>query len=231
MTDLSIATNVPRQVSAPSASDYAKLGRYLSENTHALHRSLLGFRVRYIGTVDWASPSSDLPIRLVERQTAIILGQLISQDLAEDDRAGQRALAEQFIIPIVDVDGIAMRAVGRPWRDVSDANQTRFIEGMKTRLLDLYGGAFTQFKRAELEVLRERIGNKGDRAIVTARLRRPGEQWINTEFRLIERGGQWTVLDVAVEGVSLLSSYKAQLDDRINAVGLDAAIEEVASEN
>lgn len=170
------------------------------------------------------------PSDWVMTQTNVILDELVTLDLHADDRAGQRALAERVIIPIVDVDGIAMRAVGRPWRDVADSDRIRFIEGMKSRLLDLYGGAFTQFKQAQLEVLRERVSSKGDRAIVSARLRRPGEQWIAAEFRLIEKGSDWVVLDVAVEGVSLLSSYKSQLDDRINAVGIDAAIDEVATD-
>ena len=173
-----------------------------------------------------ANPSA--PGQWVAAQTEIILSGLKAQNLATDDREGQRQLAEDVIIPIVDVDGVAMRAVGRPWRQVSDVNQQRFIAGMKNSLLDLYGGAFSQFKDAELEVLRERLSKRGDRAIVTARLRRPNEQWIATEFRLIQEQGDWIVLDVAVEGVSLLSSYKSQLDDRISKVGLDEAIEEVA---
>ncbi|MGB0957450.1 MAG: MlaC/ttg2D family ABC transporter substrate-binding protein [Litorivicinus sp.] len=165
----------------------------------------------------------------VEQNTRTILSEIQRADLAPDDTEGQRLLAERVIIPIVDIDGIAMRAVGRPWRDVSATNQQRFIDGMETRLLDLYGAAFSQFKAADLEVLRERLSSRGDRAIVTTRIRRPGEDWLATEFRLIESNGQWLVLDVAVEGVSLLSSYKAQIDDKIARIGLDATIEEVAS--
>ncbi len=172
---------------------------------------------------------SDSPSTWVAGNTAVILTEIQRADLAVDDAAGQRALAERVIIPLVDVDGIAMRAVGRPWRDISQPDQRRFIDGMQIRLLDLYGAAFSQFKAAELEVLRERLSTRGDRAIVTTRLRRPGEDWLATEFRLIESDTGWRVLDVAVEGVSLLSSYKAQIDDKIAKIGLQATVEEVAA--
>ena len=80
---------------------------------------------------------------------------------------------------------------------------------MKNRMLDLYGGAFSQFKAAELEIVNERISKRGDRAIVNTRLRRPGDDWLATEFRLVVIEDQWQLLDVAIEGVSLLSSQSA----------------------
>ncbi len=172
----------------------------------------------------------DAPSNWVETKTQEILAEIAAADLAVDDSAGQAALAERIIIPHVDVSGIAMRAVGRPWRQVSDVDQQRFITGMKQNLLSLYGGAFSQFKSADLEVLSERIGKRGDRAIVNTRLRRPGEEWLAAEFRLVSTDQiDWQVLDVAIEGVSLLSSYKAQIDERLNRLGLQGTIDEVAA--
>ena len=175
------------------------------------------------------SVALESPSAWIETKTDMILAEISAADLAVDDRAGQAELAERVIIPNVNVEGIAMRAVGRPWRNVSETDRARFIAGMKNRMLDLYGGAFSQFKAAELEILNERISKRGDRAIVNTRLRRPGDDWLATEFRLVVIEDQWQLLDVAIEGVSLLSSYKAQMDERVERLGLDGAIEEVAA--
>lgn len=171
----------------------------------------------------------DDPSEWLSAKTSMILAEISEADLSTDDTQGQADLAERVIIPHVNVEGIAMRAVGRPWRQVSETDRARFIVGMKSRLLDLYGGAFSQFKSADLEVLSQRVSNRGDRAIVNTRLRRPGDDWLAAEFRLIVSDDQWQVLDVAIEGVSLLSSYKAQIDERVNRLGLEGAIEEVAA--
>lgn len=171
----------------------------------------------------------DNPSDWLTAKTTMILSEISAADLDLEDSVGQAALAERVIIPHVNVEGIAMRAVGRPWRQVSDVDRARFITGMKSRLLELYGGAFSQFKAADLNVLSERISKRGDRAIVNTRLRRPGEDWLAAEFRLIVVDNEWQVLDVAIEGVSLLSSYKAQIDERISRLGLQGAIEEVAA--
>ena len=53
----------------------------------------------------------------------MILAEISAADLAVDDRAGQAELAERVIIPNVNVEGIAMRAVGRPWRNVSETDR------------------------------------------------------------------------------------------------------------
>lgn len=171
----------------------------------------------------------DQPSSWVENTAKTILAEISAADLDIEDKAGQADLAERIIIPNVDVEGIAMRAVGRPWRQVEQNDRDRFVVGMKTNLLSLYGGAFSQFKAADLEILSERVAKRGDRAIVNTRLRRPGEDWLAAEFRLIADGNQWRVLDVAIEGVSLLSSYKAQFDERVSRLGLDGAINEVAA--
>lgn len=171
----------------------------------------------------------DAPSSWVENKTQEILSAISEANLAVDDQAGQALLAERIIIPHVNVQGIAQRAVGRPWREVSETDRARFIAGMKQNLLNLYGGAFSQFKAADIEILSERIGSRGDRAIVNTRLRRPGEDWLAAEFRLVAQNEQWQVLDVAIEGVSLLSSYKAQIDERLSRLGLEGTIEEVAA--
>ena len=88
---------------------------------------------------------------------------------------------------------------------------------------------FFPVQNGELEILNERISKRGDRAIVNTRLRRPGDDWLATEFRLVVIEDQWQLLDVAIEGVSLLSSYKAQMDERVERLGLEGAIEEVAA--
>ena len=158
----------------------------------------------------------------------MILAEISAADLAVDDRAGQAELAERVIIPNVNVEGIAMRAVGRPWRNVSETDRARFIAGMKNRMLDLYGGAFP-VQSGRLRNPKRTHFKRSDRAIVNTRLRRPGDDWLATNSRLVVIDDQWQLLDVAIEGVSLLSSYKAQMDERVERLGLKGAIEEVAA--
>ena len=188
-------------------------------------KSTIGLLALLVSSISWAL---DAPSAWVEAKADQIISAIQAADISKEDKPGQRTLAEAEIIPHVDVEGIAMRSVGRPWRQLSEPDRARFVAGMKTRLLDLYGGAFVQFKEADIEVLNERIGKRGDRAIVMSRLRQPGQDWLSAEFRLIADNDQWRVLDVAIEGVSLLNSYKATIDEKVSRLGLDGAVDEVA---
>lgn len=169
------------------------------------------------------------PSDWVSDKSTQIIGAINEANVSVDDKAGQRALAESIIIPHVDIEGVAARAVGRPWRQLSETDRARFVEGMKGNLIDLYGGAFVQFKEAELEVLNERIGNRGDRAIVNSRLRQPAQGWMAVEFRLVAIDNAWHVRDVAIEGLSLLNSFSADFEAKVERLGLAGAVEEIAA--
>ncbi len=54
---------------------------------------------------------------------------------------------------------------------------------------------------------------------------------VEIEYRLREDAGQWKVIDVIIEGVSLIANFRSQVQDIIRAEGPDKLIEKLRQKN
>ncbi len=54
---------------------------------------------------------------------------------------------------------------------------------------------------------------------------------IRVEYRMREREGRWRVIDVIIDGVSLLSNFRAQTQEIISEVGADGLIQRLREKN
>ena len=65
----------------------------------------------------------------------------------------------------------------------------------------------------------------GDRAVVRVLLVSPRDGTLPVEYRLGARGGQWTVEDVVVDGVSLAANYRAQFSRTIRTSSYETLVD------
>lgn len=59
----------------------------------------------------------------------------------------------------------------------------------------------------------------------------PGNQPVPMNYRLHRKGNEWKVFDVSVDGVSLISTYRASFASEIRQGGLDALISSLETKN
>ena len=139
----------------------------------------------------------------------------ILTDPASEDRPFERLLAVRKLVnDAFDFKGAAELASGDHWRARTAAEQEEF-----TRLFsDLLERAFVSRVASKasltggtrIRYLDEWI--EGGTAVVqTAMARRNGGELL-LDYHLIERDGAWKIRDVAIDGVSLMANYRAQLD-------------------
>lgn len=109
-----------------------------------------------------------------------------------------------------DFEEMGKRALGRPWRDITPAQQKEFIQLFKQLLFNVY------VRRIESNASRttttqydeERI--EGRFALVKTRVTSDNQPDIQIEYRLRLDGGAWKVYDVMIEGISLVANYRQQ---------------------
>jgi phospholipid transport system substrate-binding protein len=131
------------------------------------------------------------------------------------DRPLDRLLAVRRLVnDAFDFKGAAELASGDHWRARSGAEQEEFT----WLFSDLLERAFISSMAAKANLDRgTRIRyldetTDGESAIVqTAMARRNGGE-LMLGYRLVERAGGWKIRDVAIDGVSLMANYRAQLD-------------------
>ncbi len=99
--------------------------------------------------------------------------------------------------------------LGAHWQEGSPSQQEEFVQLFTEMLERMYLTNIASMPLAAVKFEGELIA--GDYARVSSRIAgRRGDT--SVEYRLVDHGGQWGVYDIAVEGVSLVSSYRSQFN-------------------
>jgi len=151
----------------------------------------------------WAGAPTDT----VKEYTDAVVKVLEDQSLKEVDR---RAAVRKLASEAFDVQETARRALGPHWQQRTPAEREEFV-GLFADLLertyiakiDLYGGERLRFLDEKLD---------GDIATVRGKVTTKQGTDVPVEARMHKRGDRWLIYDVAIEGISLISNYRAQFD-------------------
>ncbi len=109
-------------------------------------------------------------------------------------------------------DTIAKLSLARNWRNFSPAEQEEFVVLFREFLAKRYGGQFDTYDGDTVSLVGERAEPRGDQTVQTELLRVTGVK-VAIDYRMRQREGKWQVIDVTIEGVSLVSSFRSQFRD------------------
>jgi len=139
----------------------------------------------------------------------------ILTDPDTEDRPLERLLAiRKLVNEAFDFRSAAELASGDHWRARTAAEQEEFT----WLFADLLERSFVARMAAEanlaggtrVEYLGESV--EGETARVQTTMGRKAGGKLLLDYRLIERDGAWKIRDVAIDGVSMMANYRAQLD-------------------
>src|SRR6185436_4928392 len=86
-----------------------------------------------------------------------------------------------------------------------------------------YGRNVENYKNEKVTITGARQETGGDSTVKTKILRGgPGD--ILVDYRLRQRDGTWKIIDVIIEGVSLVSNFRSQFQDILSSGGPDHLI-------
>jgi phospholipid transport system substrate-binding protein len=124
--------------------------------------------------------------------------------------AERRMKVRKIADEIFDFNEMAKRSMGIHWQQLPAAERERFVRLFSDLLdrayfekIDSYNGEKVTYLPAKVE---------GDQATVATRVVTPKGSDIPVEYRMRQDQGRWLVYDVIIEGVSLVSNYRAQFD-------------------
>ncbi len=125
-------------------------------------------------------------------------------------------MAETF-----DLDFMASKTVGRHWNKLSDAEKRRWAETFTRFTVANYAGRFTGFTGEEFVTLGVDDAARGTRVVLT-KIVVPGEDDVQLNYRLIEKNGEWRVIDVYLNGtVSELALRRSEYSSALKREGFD----------
>ena len=128
------------------------------------------------------------------------------------------------VVPRFDVPGIAKAVLGLNYRNATPDQRTRFATAFKDMLVHSYANAMLDnYKSVSINWMPPRMLNPTEAAVNTSLSRDNGQSYA-IGFRVHVVDGDWKILDINVENVSLVLNFRTQLNAEIKRTSLDDVI-------
>ncbi|GGO82882.1 hypothetical protein GCM10011348_25270 [Marinobacterium nitratireducens] len=163
-----------------------------------------------------ADPHWDEASQVVEKVTEDMVALLEGGVDAESDAGLEASMAtiEQTLGPVVDFDYIARRVMGKYYRRASDEERARFAEVFRHTMVKTYTKAIAGFEISRVELVAPAADSpEPDKQVVTLDVYSGAGTKYTLVNYMLERDGQWQLVNVIVDGINLRLTFTTQFAD------------------
>ena len=176
--------------------------------------------------------AQEAPDALVKRVSEEAL-QIIKTDpkVQAGDQARIRELIETRLAPHFDIDRMTALAMGRNYRQATPEQKKRLADEFKSLLIRTYASALNQYRDQSLSYKPLRADPGATEVTVRTDVIRPGQTPVEIDYSMEKTPGGWKAYDVIVGGVSLVTNYRDEFNQQVQAGGIDGLIKALAAKN
>lgn len=163
-----------------------------------------------------ADPYWDEASQVVEKVTADMVALLEDGVNVNDDDSLEASMAtiEETVGPVIDFSYIAQRVMGKYYRRASDEERARFADVFRHTMVRTYTKAIAGFEIKRVEVVAPTAASpEPDKQVVTLDVYSGNGNKYTLINYMLERDGQWQLVNVVVDGVNLRLTFTTQFSD------------------
>lgn len=180
-----------------------------------------------------AAPAQSTPDQMVLAATDEILALLKEKKTYyEADKNRLYAMVDEKILPHFDFRKMSRLVLGINWRRATESQREQFTEMFRELLVRTYATALLKYTDQEIIMLP--YTGKPDDKFVKVRTevkQTTGEPNIALDYTFYNQQPGWKVIDVTIEGVSLIQNYRKVYASRLQKESLDGLIKYIAGLN
>lgn len=167
------------------------------------------------------------PRRLIDDTAEKIVAILARREEPAETRIKQ---IEEIAYEIFDFTTMSKLVLARNWRKLEKQKKGEFVREFKRHLSRTYGTRLDRYDQERVDVYSARVEVRND---VTVKTRIVGGQFDDAEiaYRLRKRKDRWRIIDVVIEGVSLVSNYRSQFAEVLNGGTIDDLLARLRDKN
>ena len=177
-------------------------------------------------------PAAPTPRAVVDKAIADALAILRDSKLSSDDK---RQKINKIALDNIDFDTMARLCLGRFYRGLTDAQRAAYTEAFKTHVINTYRHITDNYNDEEVKMIGDRQERDNDWTIQTrivgAKDNKPGQEVAKVDYRLRSRDNQWKIIDLTIDGVSLVSNFRSQFQEIMNNGGIDKLLQLLREKN
>ena len=130
-----------------------------------------------------------------------------------------QALVTEIIVPHFDFKRMSELVMGRYWDKFNKGEHDCFVSGFRNMLVERY--AYILLSYDDQHISYDPVvdtGEKGHR-MVRQTISREGAKSLPIEYKMVSDEGQWKVVDLVIDGVSLIRAHRGMFQSRIHTQG------------
>ena len=154
--------------------------------------------------------------------------------ILSSDTISENEKTESFtnlVMSSIDLPLISKFVLARSWKESSDDQKQRYLIAFKDYFVNSYANKLDQYSGEKIAIIDSE--EAGKYVIVNSNIVREGTDTlkINLKWRLLNRDGQIKIIDLNIEGISLIIAQREEFQSFLanNNYDLDKLIEKIIS--
>jgi phospholipid transport system substrate-binding protein len=140
-------------------------------------------------------------------------------------------LAYRYVVPYADLDLMSQRVIPpQTWNNATPAQRAQFKKEFTRTLIRTYASALTSYEDQTIRFYPVR-GGQGNTVEVKSLISGSQGDPISVVYRLVRSGGGWKLLDMSVEGVDMLDSFRSQFSSILSSGSMDELLRRMSAHN
>lgn len=143
------------------------------------------------------------------------------------------SLAYKIVVPHADLEVMARNVLPpRTWASATPTQRKEFEREFTTLLVRTYASALAEYTDETVRFYPVRGGYEGKSGVnVNSTIVRSDGPNISVNYRVVHVGSQWKLYDMAVEGISMLESFRSQFADKLSQGNMKDLIDALKQHN
>jgi phospholipid transport system substrate-binding protein len=174
-----------------------------------------------------AQATRSAPMTVIADTVDEVLAVLNDASLSSEER---RSRIEKIAYRRFDFVTMSRLVVARYWKRFTPAQQEELVREFKAFLARTYGDRIDRYNQEQIEIVGERQEPRGDVSVLT---RIVGGEYdgADVNYRLRGKDGQWRIIDVKIEGISIVLNYRDQFKAVLSRGGPEGLLEALHKKN
>lgn len=140
-------------------------------------------------------------------------------------------LVETKVLPHFDFARMTALAMGPNWRRATPDQQKLLTDQFRTLLVRTYSTALSSYKNHTIDFKPLRAQPGDTEVVVKSEVKQPGQQAVSIDYSMEKTAASWKVYDVAVGGVSLVTTYRDTFTNEVRQGGIDGLLKSLGDKN
>ncbi len=171
------------------------------------------------------------PVETLQTMTDTLLDIVRQDPDVIHDTVRLRLIADEVIFSRVDFNALSRWVLGKYWRTASLQQREAFIAEFREMMLRNYLHSVSAYRDNGVRFLPLRGDMGNGLAVVNAEIDQPNGPVVHVTFRMRRVTDEWLIYDVAVEGISLVTTHRTSFSQQIRSDGMDSLIARLHARN